>query len=216
MHDLLMSLVNTERWTPRGKQTSVGPSEIKGCRRRTWHRLEGTPQCNEDTLILPAWMGTALHKDLERRLILRDPFRERYETEVRVEHNGMRGHVDVYDREAREVIDWKSSTKSSLRDFPSEQQITQVQLYGYLLTANGRPVDTVTLVAIPRDGNETHLKSYSEPYDPAVAEAGLAWLEDVKSRIEPPEPEKPRRFCQGYCPYYDASGTVGCPSKGGR
>ena len=214
--EFVISLIAGEKRSKRSRQAQVGPSEIGGCRRRTWHRLQGTPVVNPDTLIMAAWMGTAIHKDLERRLTMKDPFGERYEIEVAVEHNGLRGHVDVYDKQDREVIDWKTSTKSGLRDFPSEQQITQVQLYGYLLNATGKPVDNVTLVGLPRDGNETHIQVHTEPYDPAIAEAGLEWLRDVQSREEPPEPEKHRRFCIHYCNFYDASAEVGCPGMGGR
>ena len=212
--DFVISLISSEKRSKRSKQVQVGPSEVGGCRRRVWHRLQGTPKTNQDTLIMAAWMGTTIHKDLERRLQMRDPFGERYEVEVSVEHNGMRGTVDVYDREECEVIDWKTSTKAGLKDFPSDQQRTQVHLYGYLLSANGREVKDVTLVGIPRDGNERQIVVHSEPYDPAIAEAGLEWLEDVTGRVEAPEPEKHRRFCVLYCPFYDASATTGCPGKG--
>lgn len=212
--DFVVGLIAGERRSKRSLQKQVGPSEVGGCSRRVWHRLRGTPTVNEDTLIMPAWMGTAIHKELERKLNERDPFRERYEIEVAVEHNGMRGHVDVYDKQDKEVIDWKTSTKSGLKEFPSEQQITQVQLYGYLLEANGREVETVSLVGLPRDGNERGIVTYSEPYDVTKAEAGLEWLADIAGRTEPPEPEKHRRFCILYCPYYDAAATVGCPGKG--
>lgn len=212
--DFVVGLIAGERSSRRSKQVAVGPSEVKGCARRVWHRLHATPHTNPDTLIMPAWMGTAIHADLERKLHAVDPFRDRYEIELAVEHDGLRGHVDVYDKQEKEVIDWKTSTKSGLKDMPSEQQRAQIHLYGWLLQANGYEVETVTLVGIPRDGNERGIVVVSEPYDPEIAEAGLEWLADVKSREEPPEPQKHRRFCILYCPFYDATAETGCPGKG--
>jgi len=195
----------------RSMQKAVGPSEIGGCSRRLWHRINETPACN-DTLSLAAWMGTAIHKGLEGALSRVDPFNTRYMTEVQVEHDGLMGHVDVYDREAREVIDWKTTTKSKMSKFPSESQVQQVQVYGWLLSANGYSVDSVTLVGIPRDGNERHVLFHTESYDENVALDAVAKLEDVRAMSEPPEPEEYARFCRDYCQFYDESGAVGCPS----
>lgn len=213
--DFVLQLINGAR-SKRSRQRAVGPSEIGGCRRRVWHRLQGTPPTNPETLGMAAWMGTAIHAAIEKRIQRHDPFQQRFLLEVEVEHGGLKGHVDCYDIENREVIDWKTTTKRGLSDFPSEQQVWQVQVYGWLLTANGREVQDVTLIGIPRDGNETHIKIYTEPYDPAKAQEAIAWLTDVQGRTEPPNPEKPARFCRDYCQFYDATGEHGCPSSGGR
>lgn len=213
--DFLLQLINGNR-SKRSRQRAVGPSEIGGCRRRVWHRIQNTPATNLDTLSMAAWMGTAIHTALEKRISRYDPFQKRYLLEIEVEHDGLRGHVDCYDIENREVIDWKTTTKKGLTGFPSQQQVWQVQVYGWLLSANGRGVKDVTLIGIPRDGNETHIKIHTEPYDPAVAQEAIAWLEDVRASDVPPEPEKPARFCRDYCQFYDATGERGCPSRGGR
>ena len=125
--------------TARDHQVEVGPSEIGGCRRKVWHRLQQTPALNE-TFGLAAWMGTAIHKAIERAFDVADPFSERYLREVEVSRDGLMGHVDLYDMEARTVTDWKTTTKKNLRYFPSQQQRTQLHLYGYLLSQNGYPV----------------------------------------------------------------------------
>lgn len=204
-----------DRGSKRSLQKQVGPSEIGGCRRKVWHRLQGTPVVNTDTLLMAAWMGTAIHAAIEKRMKRLDPFESRYLRERRVEFDGLVGHVDCYDMVEREVIDWKTTTKRGLADFPSEQQRWQVQVYGYLLANTGFPVATVTLVGIPRDGNETHIKVHSEPYSENVAREALAWLDAITGwqDEEPPDPEKPARFCRDYCQYYDPEGEVGCPSK---
>lgn len=212
--EFVLSLMSNKR-SARSLQKAVGPSEIGGCRRQVWHRLFNTRATNPDTLEMAAWMGTAIHNALEHRIRKLDPFQERYFSEIEVGHDGLMGHVDLYDSLNHEVIDWKTTTKSKLASkshpWPSDQQRTQVQLYGYLLTCNDFVVETVTLVGIPRDGNENHIAIHSEAYDPEVAKAGIAWLRELEWQDTPPEPERPVRFCRDYCQFYDATGEIGCP-----
>lgn len=195
--------------TARDHQVEVGPSEIGGCRRKVWHRLQKTPATNE-TLRLAAWMGTAIHTAVERAFNVADPFSERYLREVEVSAGGLMGHVDLYDIEAKTVTDWKTTTKKNLRYFPSQQQRTQIHLYGYLLSQNGHPVETVQLIAIVRDGNETDVRQHSEPYDEELALGGIAWLAAVGASEKPPEPEKHRMFCRDYCEFFDMKSDDGC------
>ena len=211
-HEITKLLTGTR--TNRDKQTRIGPSEIHGCSRKVWHRLNNTPTTNRDTLKLAAWMGTAIHKQIEEQLDERDPFEINLKRELEVEHDGLMGHVDCYDVQNREVIDWKTTTKKNMSKFPSTQQRTQVQLYGYLLSNNGYPVDSVTLVAIARDGDERDIKIHTEPYDERYALEGLAWLSRIVDMIEPPDPEMPARvFCSNYCQFYDPTGEIGCTGK---
>jgi len=200
----------------RSKQREIGPSQIGGCRRKVWNQINEVPKTNLETLGLAAWMGTAIHHAIERRFDDVDPFQERYLREVEVEHNGLMGHVDCYDKVDCEVIDWKTTTKRGLSGFPKEQQIMQVMLYGYLLASNGHPVETVTLVGIARDGNETHIQMHSQPYYEPLAISGIEWLREIRAAEEPPAPEKNVRFCKDYCNWYDPSGDVGCPGLRGR
>ena len=213
--DFVLSLFS-DKGSKRSMQKAVGPSEIGGCARRTWHRLTGSEPTNEDTLSMAAFMGTAIHSAIERKVARRDdPFAPRFLLEAEVEADGIRGHVDCYDTTGFEVIDWKTITKRKVSAFPSSQQRTQVQIYGYLLTCNGHRVDTVTLVGIPRDGNELDVVVHSEPYSEAMALAGLKWLRDIEENLDViPKPEMPKRFCRDYCQYYDWTGDVGCPSTG--
>jgi hypothetical protein len=163
-----------------------------------------------ETFGLAAWMGTAIHKAIERAFDVADPFSERFLREVEVSRDGLMGHVDLYDIEAKTVTDWKTTTKKNLRYFPSQQQRTQLHLYGYLLSQNGYEVETVQLIAIVRDGNETDVRQHSEPYDVGMALDGIAWLADVAGAQTPPEPEKHRMFCRDYCEYFDLKSDEGC------
>jgi hypothetical protein len=154
--------------------------------------------------------NTYIQEAFERQ----DPFKERYILEGEFNAAGIRGHVDMYDKEKNEVIDWKTTKKSNLTYFPSKQQRWQVQLYGFLIRESGLPVDNVTLVAIARDGDERDIVYHTEPYDAEVAAEAIDWLIDVRNRTEAPAPEKDAFFCKSYCGYYDATGLKGCVGKG--
>lgn len=204
----VLALVN-DNGSARSMQKSVGPSEIGGCRRRMWHRVNGTPTLNTDTLSMAAWMGTAIHSALERKITRLDPFGERFLLEKEVTRDGITGHVDCYDKHDREVIDWKTTTKRRLSNFPSDQQRWQVHIYGYLMIGNGYPVDRVTLVGIPRDGNEIDVKVHTEDYDEDIAVQAFDWLRRIQEVEAPPHPGEPVRFCKDYCPYYNPHAREG-------
>jgi hypothetical protein len=211
--ELIKAITSTSRGSARSNQVSIGPSEIGGCRRRTWNRLNNVPETNPNTLGLAAIMGTAIHSYIQKAFEAQDPFGERYILEGEFAHGELKGHVDMYDIEKAEVIDWKTTKKTGLAYFPSKQQRWQVQLYGYLIEQNGKPIKTVTLVAIPRDGDERDIIFHSEPYNREIALEALDWLKQVKETTEPPAPEVDLSFCKLYCSSYDPTGLVGCPSR---
>jgi hypothetical protein len=213
-NELIKAVTASSKGSSRSLQKQVGPSEIGGCRKKTWLKINGYQSTNPNTLRLSAIMGTAIHTYIQEAFERQDPFKERYILEGEFEYEGLMGHVDMYDKENCEVVDWKTVKKTNLTYFPSKQQRMQVQLYGYLLTKNGTEVKTVTLVAIPRDGDERDIVYHSEPYDESVALAGLAWLKEVQEMTEAPAPEKDAFFCQHYCNFYDTTGTAGCTGKG--
>jgi len=194
----------------RSMQTEVGPSEIGGCRRKVWYRLNAQPHTNENQSKLAAIMGTAIHAAIEDAIGTLDPEGKEYLVETEVAYGDMKAHVDLFVPSTGAVIDWKTSKIKNLSYFPSKQQRWQVQVYGYLLSKNGYEVKTVNLVAIARDGNEKDVKVHSEAYDEAIALEAFAWLASVKASETLPEPEKDESFCKDYCQYYDASGEMGC------
>ena len=194
----------------RSQQTEVGPSEIGGCRRKVWYRLNAQPHTNDNQSKLAAIMGTAIHAAIEEAIGTLDPEGKEYLVETQVAYGDMKAHVDLFVPSTGAVIDWKTSKIKNLSYFPSNQQRWQVQVYGYLLSKNGYEVKTVNLVAIARDGNEKDVKVHTEPYDETMALAALAWLENVKASKELPAPEKDASFCKDYCQYYDATEQMGC------
>ena len=204
---LLTALHAKENGRARSTQVQIGPSELGGCRRKVWYRLNGQPETNDNELKLAAIMGTAIHTAIEQALA----DNKEVLTESEVEYNGMKAHVDLFIPSTGDVVDWKTVKVKNLSYFPSEQQRWQVQVYGYLISKSGLgEVKTVNLVAIPRDGDERDIKVHSEPYDESIALEALNWLEAIKASADAPAPERDESYCKFYCKYYDASGEMGC------
>jgi CRISPR/Cas system-associated exonuclease Cas4 (RecB family) len=194
----------------RSLQTEVGPSEIGGCKRKVWYRLNAQPHTNDNQSKLAAIMGTAIHAAIEEAIGALDPEGKEYLVETEVAYGDMKAHVDLFVPSTGAVIDWKTSKIKNLGYFPSKQQRWQVQVYGYLLSKNGYDVKTVNLVAIARDGAEKDVKVHTEPYDESIALEAFEWLANVKASTTLPEPEKDQSFCKDYCQYYDATEQMGC------
>lgn len=209
---LLKSLSRYNASRERSQQKEIGVSQIGGCRRQVWHHLQNTPKENE-TLQLPALMGTAIHKMIESAFqeVIKEEWAN-YWLEEELEYNGIKGHVDMYIPDIGAVIDWKTTKVRNLAYFPSQQQRWQVQLYAWLIEKQGNPAPkTVTLVAIPRDGDERDIKLHTEEYNPEIAEQALAWLRQVQDMDIAPEPERyAAQFCQYYCSFYGKA----CGGKG--
>ena len=204
---LVKALHDRENNRPRSTQVQIGPSELGGCRRKVWYRLNNQPETNDAELKLAAIMGTAIHSAIESALAGNNSIL----LESTVEYNGMKAHVDAFLPDTGDVIDWKTVKAKNLSYFPSQQQRWQVQVYGYLIEKSGvgKP-KTVNLVAIPRDGDERDIKVHSEPYDEKVALEALDWLAAIKDSAEAPAPERDESYCKFYCKYYDSTGEMGC------
>ena len=204
---LLDALKTKDAGKSRSTQVQIGPSELGGCRRKVWYRLNNQPVTNNNELKLAAIMGTAIHTENEKALA--DNKDVILESEV--EYNGMKAHIDCWIPSTGDVIDWKTVKKQNLSYFPSQQQRWQVQVYGYLIdkSGTGKP-RTVSLVAIARDGDERDVKVHSEPYNESIAVDALNWLEGVKASATTPEPEREESFCKHYCKYYDPFEEIGC------
>ncbi len=105
---LLQVLRAKDAGRARSKQTQIGPSELGGCRKKVWYRLNGQEITNENELKLAAIMGTAIHAEIEKAIAVADPKGEKYWVETSVEYNGMKAHIDLYIPETGDVIDWKT------------------------------------------------------------------------------------------------------------
>ena len=204
---LIKALHEKENSRPRSNQVQIGPSELGGCRRKVWYRLNNQPETNENELKLAAIMGTAIHGAIEKALDKTPGVM----LEATVEHGGMKAHVDCFFPDTGDVVDWKTVKAKNLNYFPSLQQRWQVQTYGYLIEQSGLgKVHNVHLVAIPRDGDERDIKVHSEKYDSSIALEALSWLAAIKETDVAPEPERDESYCKFYCKYYDSTGEMGC------
>ena len=200
IHNLLMkALTNYDEGRARSQQVEIGVSAVGGCRKQVWLQLHNTPKTNS-TIRLPALMGTAIHKMIEQAFA--EFGWDEYEQEIEVEWDGLKGHIDLYIPNEGAVVDWKTTKKSNLAKFPSQQQRWQVQLYGYLLEMNGRKIETVSLVGIPRDADERSIVVHTEPYNREIVVEALNWLDDVKARESAPPPETFKAICNLYCSFY--------------
>ena len=212
---LTTALAGHDNQRDRSKQVDVGPSSIGDCRRRVFMNITNAPKVNE-TDSLAAIMGTFIHSGIAEAIKREDPFGDNFMIEQEFAIEGLRGHIDLYIKDKKQVVDFKTTKVKSLRYFPSDQQRMQVQVYGYLLEQNNYSVEKVTLVAIARDGTSQDVREHTEPYDQKMALDGLAWLAQVREAAvnnAPPDPEKDVYFCRSWCSYYDATGVNGCPSK---
>lgn len=212
---IMKSLEGYDQQRDRSQQVEVGPSSLGGCARRVWHDLKQSPKTNP-TESLGAILGSFIHSGMEKAMQRLDPFGDNFLIEVELNHQNIKGHCDLFIKDAGLVVDFKTSTKNGLRYLGSQQQQWQIQTYGWLLTEAGYKVNQVALIGIPRDGKMTDIRVFQDDYRPEVAEKALEWLADLKQWAAtddpPPKPERPINFCKDYCPYFDRSGAGGCPS----
>ena len=186
----------------RSQQVEIGASELGGCRTRVYYQLNGAEKTNPDVKSLSAWMGTAIHKAYEELYADDDSTHN----EIEVTSRGMKGHVDII--KGTHINDLKTITKKNKDYLGSKQQWWQQDVYGLMSNDSGIPIETVGLLGVCRDGDESDVIELRKPYDESNALEALAWLEDIKSRTEPPEPEKDALWCKSYCPFFGL-----CPGR---
>jgi hypothetical protein len=221
---------------PRSQQTAIGMSEAGDpCTRKVAYKLlDWDPKPNSDTDPWASVQGTALHAWMEETYRAENTRlgRERYliEATVRVP-GGLGGHSDLFDRDHGAVIDWKHSSPSRITRYkahgPGPTYRTQAHLYGLGQQLAGEDVQHVAIVFLPRAVTLTGIHVWTEPYDPAAAEAALQRLETIRSSILALDPETdPARWAMfptadsacRYCPWFVPGSTdlsQGCPGDPG-
>jgi hypothetical protein len=205
---------------PRSLQQELGPSAIHSCARQVWHGYNKTEITNPDTDVLASFMGRWIHKGIEQALEHEDVFGDNFLKELAVRTGDLPGHIDLYIKDQLIIVDWKTSTKKSLKsdNFPSAQYIYQAQVYGYqAIHDKGLAVKNIFIVGVPRDGRLTDIVEHKMAYDEELALSGMKWLADIKALKTKPAPEKnAATFCKYFCSWYDPSALVGCPGLKGR
>lgn len=232
---------------PRSQQRAIGPSEIGDpCMRKIAHKLLGTPERAQQ----PNWratVGTAIHAWLEGGFdhdsvaslaALEDQERWLVETRVTAAYlpelepltgqSFLQGSCDLYDRVTATVIDHKTATASRLRSFrkegPSGTYRIQAHTYGLGWHLRGFRVAAVAICFLPRDGDLSDAYWWSEPWDRAIADAGIERLRGIAVACTTLGAQAPvvlptaDSYCQ-WCPFFAPGAkdlTRGCPGHEGQ
>ena len=213
--DIAKIITDAGTWTPRSKQVNIGPSEIgHDCLRRLAYKLIDIPKVNEGSNgNWSAQVGTAIHAHLADIFAKVEGFQVEQKVQIRA---GLSGTVDLYDEVRGIVMDWKTTGASGLKERRSsgatDQQIIQVQLYGYGLAQQGAVVNQVALIYLPTSGSidDMHIELYD--YDEKMALAALERLDNLYALLTSIDveqfpsmwavvPKVSSRLCN-YCPYF--------------
>jgi len=169
-------------YAPRSLQKRIGPSEIgEPCTRALINKLMGTPE-PERGPIFKAWVGTAMHAELER-IFRASPLQlgadgPRYLLEQRVTIGqiggvDITGSCDLFDTGSHTAVDWKSKGKTTMRNHkrhgPGQKYIVQLHCYGLGMVNAGHQVNTVMDIFMPRDGEFRDIFYHAEPFNPQIA-----------------------------------------------
>jgi hypothetical protein len=204
--DVIKLVRDWDQSRPRSQQAQVGWSEVGGCRAYLGYRLDGTWP-SDDTDGWGAIRGTAIHGLLEEILGSRPGMT----TEVTTSYRGILGHADLIVDETS-VTDHKTTSAANARRWAEDHSLLRqkrIQVHGYaagLVNDGILPRDcTVRLLIIPVDGTFADWWAYEEPYDQAMADEGVARLEDVRARMAAGESlpkDMPYAWCQSWCSFF--------------
>lgn len=177
--------------SPRSLQTTLGPSELgTPCDRRLAYRLAGTQTFNDRLDPLIAMVGTGIHSWMEQAI---RRFNETFgddtltpETRVVID-SLLAGTSDLYHKQLRAVVDFKSAGADVLKKVPDigpdPGYRVQTHLYGLGYENAGLPVDQVMLVYIPRSGLLRGIHVWREPYDRQVALDALRRRDEISEYV---------------------------------
>lgn len=228
--DLISTVVDAARFSPRSQQSSIGPSEIgTGCARRVAYKLLSSPATWRDSDPWAAIVGTAVHSWLATTFMMANNVMEapRWLVEQRVYPSpSTPGSCDLYDLWTDTCLDHKvvgvSTLNSAKASGPSEQYIVQANLYALGWENLGRTPKTVAIAYWPRSGFLSGLHLHTEPYRRDIAVAALTRLTDISETAKALEadtrpermlliPATPGKDCQ-FCAWKSIrSGDGGCP-----
>lgn len=224
---------------PRSRQKAIGPSEVgTPCVRRLAYRLlDWDPKPNVDVDPWASIVGTAVHAWLERTFAANNPTmpdgRQRYVLERRVSADArLAGSSDLLDRHFKCVIDWKVPGATAMAEYRRKQDPglayrVQAHVYGLGYANAGEDIEHVAIVFLPRSGRLDGMWVWTEPFQPAIAQAALQRRDNVVTALMALDPEaNPQAWasfpaCQSYCthcPWYLPGSTdlsKGCPGAGG-
>lgn len=175
---------------PREPMGNIGPSMLGGCERKIGHQLAFGSTGERDDGSWIARVGTAVHTELD------DMFRGRVEadgtrrwfTSVRIA-KPVRGVIDVYDAQRREVIDFKvvgatTMTKARRGEIDVKYDV-QLDVYGVGMMAAGFHVERVAVLFLPKTQGLDKAVWYSRPIDVGRAVDAVERLRRVEAMVTP-------------------------------
>jgi hypothetical protein len=183
---------------------------------------------------LKANMGTAFHDWLDKRTHEYQQVHgiSEWLTETEVwPAKFLKGHVDLYSRVRRTVLDWKTTSADNLKAWKKSGipmgYLIQIMLYGKGMINLGHQVDRVGLIGISRSGTLRDVAVLTVPYDENVSISALRRVWGIGKLLVQlgveADPQKfsmieatPSRMCM-YCPFYRGgtapADNTGCPGK---
>ena len=204
LHDALKHVVRQHADShPRSAQMRLGPSEVgHPCTRRMVQSLlfgsgntaTGRP-INPPGDPLPAYVGTAGHKQLESAIHLDNMLREAEGKEPRwlserkvVVREDLSGTCDLYDMETGTVIDFKFPGTTAFSEYkrygPSPVYRVQAHLYGAGYRNEGYAVNAVGIWFLPRAGQLASAHLWTEPFDQTLVDETLGRIDFAHNIID--------------------------------
>lgn len=195
----------------RAKQIAIGASEIGWeCDRRIAYRLCNTGASNHsDPMRLI--VGTGVHLWLAERLRDLNGGSGRFLIEYDCVYRDIPGHGDLYDRFTRTAIDWKTTSKTRIKEMvrtgePVMQYQVQIQHNAAALLDQGEDPARVALIFLARDGGLDDSWAWVTTPDRLTVDDAI----DRIGRLEGTDPAQvrctPGKDC-GYCRYYNPKST---------
>jgi len=222
-----LSLIDLAAATsPRSKQIPIGASEIGwDCDRRLAYRLAGTAPVNYgDPMKLI--VGIGVHLWLAERFRALDGGSGRFLVEYDCLYGDVPGHGDLYDRHNHVALDWKTTSRSRIKEMarrgePSRQYVTQINHNALGLKAMGEQPKAVALIFLARDGGLDDSWAWMSRLDPSFVDSAVERLRQIESvgHIDPAAvsctPGKDCGFCRNYNPT-STNLSLSCDARKGR
>lgn len=188
LKELFYAYDNRRSEDNRSAQATMGPSEMgTPCDRRLALSLMRMPAVNPGGDGWAAFVGTCIHAGLEQMFLWADAGTGRFAVEQRLEFPSVivpKGTADLIDRTLFMLDDHKCQGRWSRNKLksqgPSKTYRVQAHVYAKGARLRGERIDHVAIISWPRDeATLDDLYVWTEPYNPAIADAAFDRVDDV-------------------------------------
>lgn len=176
------------RKTERDKQSRVGPSEIGNpCVQCLGRALAG--ERREQDFSLYPWIGTAVHYFMEHNTFMDSEHELRLHVGHIEGYGDIAGTTDMWYAEEGAAVDWKIVGLKKIKQYRSSgvpaQYRFQAMLYGLGLHLQGKPIEKIAIVFIPRDsGNVKDIWVHEEAWSLEMAEHALERAQQIFDHVK--------------------------------